>query len=72
MEKATKAGFKSRTQVIRDRGGNPEIVQNQIKQERKQAALDGLRFSSNLADEKEAKQKKSKKNAASDYDQDGG
>lgn len=67
-EKATKAGFKSRTQVIRDRGGNPEIVHNQIRQERKQAASDGLKFSSNLADEKEAKSKESNKKSTSHDD----
>jgi lambda family phage portal protein len=33
---AVSAGFKSRSQVIRERGGNPQDVFEQIKQERKQ------------------------------------
>ena len=43
---AVSAGFKSRTQVIRERGSNPQDVFEQIKQERAQDAEAGLTFSS--------------------------
>lgn len=43
------AGFKSRAQVIRERGGNPQNVQNEIKRERQQDDADGLVFSSDVA-----------------------
>lgn len=45
-EKAVQAGFKSRSQVIRERGGNPQDVFEQIKQEREQENEAGISFSS--------------------------
>jgi capsid protein len=39
------AGFKSRAQVIRERGGNPQDVFEQIKQERNQEKEAGISFS---------------------------
>ena len=44
-EKAVQAGFKSRSQVIRERGGNPQDVFEQIKQERMQESEAGISFS---------------------------
>lgn len=44
-EKAVQSGFKSRAQVIRERGGNPQDVFEQIKQERSQEQEAGLSFS---------------------------
>ena len=46
---AVSAGFKSRSQVIRERGGNPQDVFEQIKQERKQDKEAGLTFSSSAS-----------------------
>ncbi len=46
-EKAVQAGFKARSQVIRERGNNPNIVNEQIKREREQEASDGMIFTSN-------------------------
>lgn len=43
-EKAVQAGFKSRAQVIRERGGNPQDVFEQIKQERKEETDAGIAF----------------------------
>ena len=42
---AVGAGFKSRAQVIRERGGNPQDVFEQIKQEREQEKEAGISFS---------------------------
>lgn len=42
---AVGAGFKSRAQVIRERGGNPQDVFEQIRQEREQEKEAGLSFS---------------------------
>lgn len=42
---AVGAGFKSRAQVIRERGGNPQDVFEQIKQEREQEKETGISFS---------------------------
>jgi lambda family phage portal protein len=47
-EKAVQAGFKSRTQVIRERGGNPQDIFEQIKQEREQESEAGISFTSSL------------------------
>jgi len=44
-EKAVAAGFKSRAQVIRERGGNPQDTFEQIKQEREQEKEAGISFS---------------------------
>ena len=44
-EKAVQSGFKSRAQVIRERGGNPQDVFDQIKQERDAEKAAGLSFS---------------------------
>ena len=44
-EKAVAAGFKSRSQVVRERGGNPQDVFEQIKQEREQETEAGITFS---------------------------
>ena len=41
------AGFKSQSQVIRERGGNPMNVLAEIERERREAADRGLSFSSN-------------------------
>lgn len=46
-EKAVQAGFKSRSQVIRERGGNPQDVNDQIKREREEEENKGLVFTSN-------------------------
>ena len=43
------AGFKSRTQVIRERGGNPQHVDNEILRERASTAERELVFSSDYA-----------------------
>lgn len=42
---AVGAGFKSRAQVIRERGGNPQDVFEQIRQEREQEKEAGISFS---------------------------
>ncbi len=44
-EKAVAAGFKSRAEVIRARGGNPQDTFEQIKQEREQEKEAGISFS---------------------------
>jgi len=44
-EKMVQAGFKSRAQVIRERGNNPQDVFEQIKQEREEETEAGLNFS---------------------------
>jgi lambda family phage portal protein len=44
-EKMVQAGFKSRAQVIRERGNNPQDVFKQIKQEREQETEAGINFS---------------------------
>lgn len=46
---AVGAGFKSRAQVIRERGGNPQDVFEQIKQEREQEKEAGISFSTTAA-----------------------
>ncbi len=46
-EKAVQAGFKSRSQVIRERGGNPDDVFEQIRREREEEAEAGITFTSN-------------------------
>lgn len=46
---AVSAGFKSRSQVIRERGGNPQDVFEQIKQERAQEEEAGLTFTSSAS-----------------------
>lgn len=43
-EKMVQSGFKSRAQVIRERGGNPQDVFEQIKQEREQEKEAGVSF----------------------------
>ena len=48
-EKAVQAGFKARSQVIRERGNNPNIVNEQIKRERTQETTDGMIFSTSNA-----------------------
>lgn len=48
-ELLVQAGFKSRSQTIRERGGNPQDVYDQIKREREQDYQDGLIFSSDAA-----------------------
>lgn len=44
-EKMVQSGFKSRAQVIRERGGNPQDTFEQIKQEREQEKEAGISFS---------------------------
>lgn len=51
-EKSVQAGFKSRSQVIRERGGNPQDVFEQIKQERVQESEAGISFSSSTGSPK--------------------
>ncbi len=46
-EKSVQAGFKSRSQVIRERGGNPDDVFEQIRREREEEDEAGLTFTSN-------------------------
>ena len=47
-EKAVAAGFKSRAQVIRERGGNPQDTFEQIKLEREEEDDAGIIFSTNV------------------------
>ncbi len=47
-EKAVQAGFKSRSQVIRERGSNPAIVNEQIKRERQDEEAAELVFTTNV------------------------
>lgn len=51
-EKAVQAGFKSRSQVIRERGANPQDVNDQIKRERDDESSKGLVFTSNPSHDK--------------------
>jgi capsid protein len=55
-EKAVTAGFKSRAQVIRERGGNPQDVFEQIKQEREQEKEAGISFSTSAPPKQAAEQ----------------
>lgn len=48
-EKAVQAGFKSRSQVIRERGSNPNTVNEQIKSERQNEHANKLMFTSNYS-----------------------
>ena len=50
-EKAVAAGFKSRAEVIRARGGNPQDTFEQIKQERNQEKEAGISFSTSSDDQ---------------------
>jgi len=45
-EKKVQSGFSSRTQIILERGGNPQIVRKQIEQERNKDEENNLSFSS--------------------------
>ncbi len=47
-EKAVQAGFKSRSQVIRERGNNPATVNAQIKRERAEEESNDLVFTTNV------------------------
>ena len=55
-EKAVQSGFKSRSQVIRERGSNPAIVNEQIKRERQDEESADLVFTTNIGKMHEAKQ----------------
>jgi lambda family phage portal protein len=55
-EKAVQAGFKSRSQVIRERGNNPAIVNEQIKRERAEEESADLVFTTNVGKMHEIKQ----------------
>lgn len=57
---AVGAGFKSRAQVIRERGGNPQDVFEQIKQERKQEEEAGISFSTHQPKPKETSHEQEK------------
>lgn len=57
-EKAVQAGFKSRSQVIRERGSNPAIVNEQIKRERSEEQAAELVFTTNVGKIKEAETSK--------------
>lgn len=48
-ELSVQAGFKSRNQVIRERGYNPSYVLEQIKQEQEEEKVNKLKFSTTLA-----------------------
>jgi lambda family phage portal protein len=50
-ELAVQAGFKSRTQVIRERGVNPQDTRNQVVEERAKDRTDNLIFSSDYAND---------------------
>ncbi|MBF0448699.1 MAG: phage portal protein [Magnetococcales bacterium] len=54
-------GVKSQTQSIREAGGNPRKVLNQIEQERKDHKKRGLKFSTTPEDNEEKKPKKKKR-----------
>ncbi len=54
-EKAVQAGFKSRSQVIRERGSNPAIVNEQIKRERSEEKSAELVFTTNVGKLQETK-----------------
>ncbi len=45
-EKRVQSGFASRSQIILQRGGNPQVVRKQIEQERQQDEKGNLNFSS--------------------------
>ena len=47
-EKSVQAGFKSRSQVIRERGNNPAMVNEQIKRERMEEESADLVFTTNV------------------------
>lgn len=47
-EKSVQAGFKSRSQVIRERGNNPTTVNEQIKRERQEEEQSELVFTTNI------------------------
>ena len=55
-EKAVQAGFKSRSQVIRERGSNPAIVNEQIKRERQDEEAADLVFTTNVGKMHQVKQ----------------
>jgi capsid protein len=57
-EKAVQAGFKSRSQVIRERGSNPATVNEQIKRERKDEDAAELVFTTNVGTLQEMKTNK--------------
>ena len=54
-EKAVQSGFKSRSQVIRERGNNPATVNEQIKRERAEEESLELVFTTNVGKLQEAK-----------------
>ena len=58
---AVGAGFKSRAQVIRERGGNPQDVFEQIKQEREQEKQAGISFSTHNSTKENSNDPKSSK-----------
>jgi lambda family phage portal protein len=58
---AVGAGFKSRAQVIRERGGNPQDVFEQIKQEREQEKQAGISFSTHNSTKENSNDSKSSK-----------
>ena len=60
-ERQVAAGFKSRSQVIRERGQNPRDVEDQIDRERKLARERGLTFSTDARTGKEKPKKKDRK-----------
>ena len=49
--KQVQAGFKSKSQVILESGGNPRAVQKQLRREREEDNEDGLIFSSDFAND---------------------
>ena len=57
---AVGAGFKTRAQVIRERGGNPQDVFEQIKQEKNQEKEAGITFNTSNKNPKESDNAKEK------------
>lgn len=62
-EKMVQAGFKSRAQVIRERGNNPQDVFKQIKQEREQETEAGINFSTSNGGQQPSQENKGEENA---------
>ena len=67
---AVGAGFKTRAQVIRERGGNPQDVFEQIKQEKSQEKEAGIIF--NTSNSKPKENEDAKDTSAEENDEDEG
>lgn len=69
-EKAVQSGFKSRAQVIRERGGNPKDTFEQIKQEREDEKQAGLTFSTNQVNNQPKQENQNDKEETGNTDKD--